>query len=65
MAATTVLRVLMNEFSCKIRTDGPKDADADLDLPIWAGVLPIKSAPLPPVPEHAGRVAPAYVTEWC
>lgn len=64
MAATTVLRVLMNEFSCKTRTGGPKDADADLDLPIWAGVLPIKSAPLPPVPEDAGRVAPAYVTDW-
>jgi nitroimidazol reductase NimA-like FMN-containing flavoprotein (pyridoxamine 5'-phosphate oxidase superfamily) len=64
MAATTVLRVLMNEFSCKIRTGGPKDADADLDLPIWAGVLPIKSAPLPPVPEDDRRVAPACVTEW-
>ncbi|MCP1495428.1 hypothetical protein J2Y86_000135 [Pseudomonas migulae] len=54
----------MNEFSCKIRTGGPRDADADLDLPIWAGVLPIKLAPLSPVPEGACRVEPAYVTEW-
>ena len=39
--ATAVIRVPIVEASAKVRTGPPGDAKADLDLPIWAGVLPI------------------------
>ena len=38
---TTVLSVALNEASAKIRTGQPVDDDADYDLPIWAGILPL------------------------
>ncbi|MGF2531412.1 pyridoxamine 5'-phosphate oxidase family protein, partial [Ralstonia pseudosolanacearum] len=40
LAATTVLRIPLDEAAAKIRTGGPKDDEADLGLPVWAGVLP-------------------------
>jgi nitroimidazol reductase NimA-like FMN-containing flavoprotein (pyridoxamine 5'-phosphate oxidase superfamily) len=41
LEATAVIRVPIVEASAKIRTGPPGDAKADLDLPIWAGVVPI------------------------
>jgi uncharacterized protein len=37
---TSVLRLPIDEASAKIRTGGPVDDAVDIDLPIWAGVLP-------------------------
>ena len=39
---TTVLSVPLNEASAKIRTGPPLDDDEDYDLPIWAGVIPLR-----------------------
>ncbi len=41
MAATAVLSMPLTEASVKIRTGMPKDEPEDLDLDVWAGVLPI------------------------
>jgi uncharacterized protein len=41
MAATAVLSVPLTEASVKIRTGMPKDEPEDLDLDVWAGVLPV------------------------
>jgi uncharacterized protein len=41
MAATAVLSVPLTEASVKIRTGMPMDEPEDLDLDVWAGVLPI------------------------
>jgi nitroimidazol reductase NimA-like FMN-containing flavoprotein (pyridoxamine 5'-phosphate oxidase superfamily) len=41
MKATTVLAIEIDSASAKIRTGPPGDDDADYDLPIWAGVLPM------------------------
>ena len=41
MAATAVLSVPLTEASVKIRTGMPKDEGEDLDLDVWAGVLPV------------------------
>jgi len=41
MAATAVLSLPLTEASVKVRTGMPKDEPADLDLTIWAGVLPV------------------------
>jgi len=42
LKATSVLEVKIDTASCKIRTGPPVDDDEDYDLPIWAGVLPLK-----------------------
>ena len=41
MAATAVLSLPLDEASAKIRAGGPGDHDKDLELPVWAGVLPL------------------------
>ena len=45
LASTLVLRVPLDEASAKIRTGPPIDDEEDLDLPIWAGVLPLPVTP--------------------
>ena len=42
LKATTVLKLLIEEASAKIRTGPPIDDDEDYELNIWAGVLPLK-----------------------
>lgn len=41
LAATTVLRFEIADISVKVRSGGAKDDKADLELPYWAGVVPI------------------------
>ena len=41
---TAVLRLPLTEASAKVRTGGPVDETEDLDLPVWAGVVPIAPA---------------------
>jgi hypothetical protein len=45
---TMVLRLAIDEGSAKVRTGPPKDDDADLDLPVWAGVVPLRLVADPP-----------------
>jgi nitroimidazol reductase NimA-like FMN-containing flavoprotein (pyridoxamine 5'-phosphate oxidase superfamily) len=42
LAATSVLALWLDEASAKVRTGPPKDFDADVELPIWAGVIPLR-----------------------
>jgi nitroimidazol reductase NimA-like FMN-containing flavoprotein (pyridoxamine 5'-phosphate oxidase superfamily) len=42
LKATTVLAIEIDSASAKIRTGPPADDEADYDLPIWAGVLPVR-----------------------
>jgi nitroimidazol reductase NimA-like FMN-containing flavoprotein (pyridoxamine 5'-phosphate oxidase superfamily) len=46
---TTVLSVPLEEASAKIRTGPPVDDDEDYDLPIWAGILPLRVTTETPV----------------
>lgn len=67
LATTTILRLSIDEASAKLRTGGPKDAEADLDLPVWAGHLPLAVRPLAPVPDEGlagGGDPPAYATGY-
>lgn len=48
LKATSVLALEIEQASAKIRTGPPGDEKEDYDLPIWAGVLPIKSVYGPP-----------------
>jgi nitroimidazol reductase NimA-like FMN-containing flavoprotein (pyridoxamine 5'-phosphate oxidase superfamily) len=38
---TSIVAVAIESASAKIRTGPPKDAEDDLALPVWAGVLPL------------------------
>lgn len=49
LKATSILRLPLTEVSAKIRV-GPVEDDApDYDLPVWAGVIPLRLAPGAPV----------------
>lgn len=47
---TKVLAVPIDEASAKIRTGDPNDDPADLDSPVWAGVVPLALRPGAPIP---------------
>ena len=49
LAATMVLGLPIREASVKVRSGGPVDDDADLALPYWAGVVPLKVVAAGPV----------------
>ena len=54
--STTVLALPLAEVSAKVRTGAPIDDEEDYALPIWAGVVPIRTTVGEPVPD--GRVLP-------
>ena len=51
LAATMVLAVPLAEASVKVRTGPPKDDPADLDSPVWAGVVPLTTTFCEPEPD--------------
>ena len=51
LKATKILKIKINEASAKIRTGHPVDDKTDYKLPIWAGVLPLKTIIGKPVPD--------------
>lgn len=68
LAATAVLRLDLDEVSYKHRAGPPGDDAEDLDLPWWAGVLPLRSA-VPGAPVSAPDLAPGievpeHVSGW-
>ncbi|HWW53507.1 MAG TPA: pyridoxamine 5'-phosphate oxidase family protein, partial [Acidimicrobiales bacterium] len=42
LRSTLVLALELNEVSAKVRTGDPLDDEADLDWPVWAGVIPLR-----------------------
>jgi len=42
LKATSVLALPIEEASAKVRTGGPIDDEEDYELPIWAGVVPVR-----------------------
>lgn len=50
LRGTSVLALPLVEVSAKVRTGGPVDEPEDLDLPVWAGVVPLHLVPGTPVP---------------
>jgi len=67
MKATTVLCLPLEEVSAKIRTGPPIDEEEDYQLPVWAGVLPLRLTPSAPVVDPRGRPethCPDYVVKY-
>ncbi|WP_205745240.1 pyridoxamine 5'-phosphate oxidase family protein [Egicoccus halophilus] len=44
LRATTVLRLSLDGAVAKVRAGGVGDDEADLDLPVWAGVVPVATS---------------------
>src|SRR5262245_58371843 len=51
LKATLVLALPISEASAKIRSGPPNDDAEDVDWPCWAGVIPLRLEPQPPVPD--------------
>ena len=65
--ATLVLALPLDECSVKVRTGGPKEEPEDMDLPVWAGVIPVTTAYGTPIPDAdlAGDPpVPAYASGY-
>jgi nitroimidazol reductase NimA-like FMN-containing flavoprotein (pyridoxamine 5'-phosphate oxidase superfamily) len=62
LAETAVLALPLRDVSVKSRSGGPVDEPEDYALPYWAGVVPLRLAPGPAIPD-AGltRPVPAYL----
>jgi nitroimidazol reductase NimA-like FMN-containing flavoprotein (pyridoxamine 5'-phosphate oxidase superfamily) len=67
LLATTVIAIPLAEASAKIRQGGPKDAESDYALPVWAGVVPLATvagASEPDARLHAEAETPDYVKHY-
>lgn len=67
MIQTTVLSLTLEEASAKIRTGPPVDDEEDYELPMWAGVLPLKLVAGEPVNDPRlpdGIAVPDYVKNY-
>ena len=64
--ATSVLRIALTEAAVKVSASLPSDKEEDLGLPVWAGVLPLKTTRGIPIHFNCnGNVpVPDYVKNW-
>ncbi len=64
---TLVLALPLDELSVKVRSGGPNDEDEDMDLPHWAGVIPLTTVPGAPITAEDLRNdadPPPYATSY-
>jgi nitroimidazol reductase NimA-like FMN-containing flavoprotein (pyridoxamine 5'-phosphate oxidase superfamily) len=67
LKGTTVVGMDLAEVSAKVRTGPPVDDEADYALPVWAGVLPIRTAFGPPEADPlmtAAHPVPGYLADF-
>jgi hypothetical protein len=68
LRATVVLELPLEECSAKVSAGDPDDADGDIDLPVWAGHVPLTESWGEPVPadnlSDAYAAVPDYVRTW-
>jgi len=63
LKGTTILAVSLEEASAKVRMGGPKDLEEDLELPVWAGVIPLALVPSAPLADN-DRPLPPYAARY-
>ncbi|MGH2691789.1 MAG: pyridoxamine 5'-phosphate oxidase family protein, partial [Actinomycetota bacterium] len=64
---TTILAIPLDEASAKVREGPSKDAEEDYDLPVWAGEIPLRMVPQPPIDDPrlpVGISAPEYALRY-
>lgn len=64
LKATEIIALHIDEASAKVRAGGPVDKSGDMDMPIWAGVLPVAMVAGEPVADEPARApVPEYVKQ--
>ena len=64
---TSVLRLPIEEFSCKVRSGPAIDDEEDYAFPAWAGVVPLKMMAGEPIADErlmAGQSVPEYARRY-
>jgi uncharacterized protein len=67
LKGTNVLELPLDEASAKVRTGPPVDDEEDYALPVWAGVLPLRTVVDPPQPDPRLDPViepPSHVARW-
>lgn len=67
MRATLVLALALEEASAKVRSGPPVDDEEDYELPVWAGVVPLRVVAGEPIPDPRlpqGVEPPAHVLNY-
>ena len=67
LKATMVLGMAIDEASAKVRVGPPVDDEPDYDLPIWAGVIPIRQVVGTTIPDprlKAGIARPDHLAPY-
>jgi hypothetical protein len=67
LAATTVLRLPLDEWSSKVSDGPPDDPPEDLDVDTWAGIVPVSrrfGEPVPAPDLRSTRAFPDYAAGW-
>ena len=67
MNATLVVSIKIDEASAKVRTGAPLDDAEDYDIPVWAGVLPLREATLSPIRDEVQSkevTLPPYIANY-
>jgi nitroimidazol reductase NimA-like FMN-containing flavoprotein (pyridoxamine 5'-phosphate oxidase superfamily) len=66
LRSTLLLALPLDEASAKTRTGPPVDDDEDMDFPVWAGLIPLRTVAGAPVPDPLlrGREASPVITAW-
>ena len=60
-------KLSLEEASAKVRTGAPGDDEADYALPIWAGVIPVRTEVLAPEDDPRllpGLTPPKHITDF-
>ena len=67
LKATAVLSIKLDEASAKVRTGNPVDDEEDYALPVWAGVVPVKTVfgePMDDARLNAGLEPPENIAHY-
>ncbi|HIK03560.1 MAG TPA: pyridoxamine 5'-phosphate oxidase family protein [Trichormus sp. M33_DOE_039] len=67
LTGTVVLSLPLAEASAKVRTGGPLDDEADYQIPVWAGEIPLKLTAATPINDSrldSGIEIPTYVSQY-
>lgn len=64
---TLFLKIPLDEASAKVSTGQAEDPEADYELDVWAGILPLRTVPGEPIADplnKPGVSTPAYLTDY-
>jgi nitroimidazol reductase NimA-like FMN-containing flavoprotein (pyridoxamine 5'-phosphate oxidase superfamily) len=67
LKATLVMRLPIEEFSCKVRTGPPMDDEEDYSFPTWAGVVPLETIARPGIADERcdpAMTLPEYARDY-